>query len=163
MCDKSLFGIKAELSTQLRSRPQFENLRCVLLFANFIFLFPSSFPKISIFTWTEQNVLESRINRFNSALFSFPLWFLFVLLGARSPGEPRSCLSNMCFHLCTQEFIFFPFYILFIYTAVFYKNSTFSAVFLPPPPPIPCVLSSLQQGLQVRQKWILERYNNISL
>ena len=33
-------------------------------------------------------IQQSRTTKYNSALFSFPLWFFVVLIGARSPGEP---------------------------------------------------------------------------
>lgn len=126
-----------------------------LLFPNFIFLFPSFFPNISVVTCTEQNIHQSRTNWYNSALFSSPLWFLFIFVGARSPGEPGQTFLRFSVCVLTNSFLQ---HLLLIYT----QNSKLHLLVSFRPPLVLFPLPSLQQGLQVRQKWIPERYNNIS-
>lgn len=59
----------------------------LILLSNLTFFLHSSI------SCTHQNTHQSWTNPYNSALLSFLLWFLVILLGAKSPGEPgQTCV-----------------------------------------------------------------------
>lgn len=109
-----------------------------------LFFVFSSFH-IEVTTCTEQNINQSRANKYNSALFSSPVWFLFCLYSCRGEVSrwARSNFFRSSFYFCPP----FP----------LQTQKTTCAV---SPTPVPHVVFS--PPLQVRLESIPERYNDIS-
>lgn len=121
-------------------------LLCLLIF----FFFPALSQHISYHLLNRKSISPELNNTTVHSSLSL-LWFLVVLPGARSPGEPgQTYLSILFLHLSAHEFISLNKKILSLTLKIQKLLLPLFSVSPRVVPPLP----SLQQGLQVRRKWI---------